>query len=196
MSLSLNEVAAQARKAARGAGYSWGMAEEAGRAARWLCAQGLDGCGLLLAALRRADTGGPGACPLAAGVMLSDGAAALSTASLAYRSVVAPALILPFAAGAAQALDRPVTVAWEGVEAVTDGTALSLAASGDAVLSGATDVTIRQGGTFAAPRAVCGRATPEPETWVALTALAERTHAPVTDGSRLRGAGAGLSDND
>lgn len=196
MSLSLNEVAAQARKAARGAGYSWGMAEEAGWAARWLCAQGLDGCGLLLAALRRADTGGPGACPLAAGAMLSDGAATLSTASSTYRSVVAPAFILPFAAGAAQALGRPVTVAWEGVEAVTDGTALSLAASGDAVLSAQADVTIRLGGAVAASRAVCGRAMPDPETWAELTALAQRVHAPETAASRLRGAGAGLSDND
>ena len=32
MNLSLNEVDAMAKKAARGAGYSWGLAEEAGKA--------------------------------------------------------------------------------------------------------------------------------------------------------------------
>ena len=31
MNWSLNELDAMARKAARGAGYSWGLAEEAGR---------------------------------------------------------------------------------------------------------------------------------------------------------------------
>ena len=35
MSHSLGEVEALARKAARGGGYSWGMAEEAGFAVRW-----------------------------------------------------------------------------------------------------------------------------------------------------------------
>ena len=43
MNWSLNELDAMARKAARGAGYSWGLAEEAGRATRWLAAAGLPG---------------------------------------------------------------------------------------------------------------------------------------------------------
>ncbi|MEL7259121.1 MAG: DUF3726 domain-containing protein, partial [Pseudomonadota bacterium] len=43
MSWSLNEVESLARKAARGAGYSWGLAEEAGKATRWTCAAGWPG---------------------------------------------------------------------------------------------------------------------------------------------------------
>ena len=43
MSYSLNEMEATAKRAARGAGYSWGLAEEASKATRWLCTQGLDG---------------------------------------------------------------------------------------------------------------------------------------------------------
>ena len=42
LNLSLNEVAATAKKAARGAGYSWGMAEEAAAAVRWLAACGTE----------------------------------------------------------------------------------------------------------------------------------------------------------
>ena len=44
MNLSLNEVEATAKKATRGAGYPWGLAEEAGKAVRWLCGAG---CGWL-----------------------------------------------------------------------------------------------------------------------------------------------------
>ncbi len=47
MSWSLNEIEGLARKAARGSGLSWGLAEEAGKATRWLCAAGLPGADAL-----------------------------------------------------------------------------------------------------------------------------------------------------
>ena len=40
---SLAEIDALSRKACRGAGYSWGLAEDAGKAVRWLTAYGLPG---------------------------------------------------------------------------------------------------------------------------------------------------------
>ncbi len=40
---SLGEIDALAKKATRGAGYSWGIAEETGKAVRWLCAYGFSG---------------------------------------------------------------------------------------------------------------------------------------------------------
>jgi hypothetical protein len=58
---SLNEVEAYGRRAARGAGMSWGLAEEAGKAARWLSARGLPGVELLLRLLT-ANDGRPYAC--------------------------------------------------------------------------------------------------------------------------------------
>jgi hypothetical protein len=44
---SLNEVEMYGRRAARGAGMCWGLAEEAGKAARWLAERGLPGVPLL-----------------------------------------------------------------------------------------------------------------------------------------------------
>jgi hypothetical protein len=41
MRCSLNEIDSQLRKAARGAGLPWGLAEEAGKAARWLEMHGI-----------------------------------------------------------------------------------------------------------------------------------------------------------
>ena len=89
MSWSLNEVEALSRKAARGAGLSWGLAEEAGRATRWLVVHGLPGPEVLLAALTRLD-GLPHEarapldgwqardtlCPVTTGAALADTAAA------------------------------------------------------------------------------------------------------------------------
>lgn len=49
--LSLNEAETLATKAARGAGLSWGEAEDLGRGARWLGARGLDWAGPLLGLL-------------------------------------------------------------------------------------------------------------------------------------------------
>ncbi|MGC1487905.1 MAG: DUF3726 domain-containing protein, partial [Albidovulum sp.] len=49
---SQSEIEALGIKAARGAGYDWGMAEEAGMAARWLAHEGLPGPELLLACLQ------------------------------------------------------------------------------------------------------------------------------------------------
>ena len=53
--VSLAEIDAMGRKAARGAGYAWGMAEEAGRAARWLAAYRLPGPQRLAALLATCD---------------------------------------------------------------------------------------------------------------------------------------------
>jgi len=53
MLCSLNEIRALATGAARGAGLPWGVADEAGRAARWLEARGLAGLSALDGALER-----------------------------------------------------------------------------------------------------------------------------------------------
>ncbi len=55
MICSLNEIEALARKAARGGGMSWGLAEEAGKAVRWLSDNGFPGPWLLSKLLLQND---------------------------------------------------------------------------------------------------------------------------------------------
>lgn len=209
--LSLNEVDAMARRAARGAGYPWGLAEEAGKAARWLCARSLDGCkrlaGVLdagfaadLPAHMPADPGAPwqGAgplCPLATGAAVSDMAARLADQSLTLHEVAHPMLLVPFAGLAALRAQTPVCVDCgdDGGRAVTDGLGLSLDGPFPAL---ARIVTIRRGGDLHNPLAARTRAAPDPAAWALLGRLAGRTYAPATEESRRLGAGAGLSDND
>lgn len=208
MSYSLNEIEAASKRAARGAGYSWGCAEEAAKATRWLCANGQDGVTILAGLLDRrlavsadhAPTGQEGEwradgelCPLVAGAYLSDCAHQLAKDAIHMRRVAAPLVILPFAANAARFHKCCVTVDIDGQLAITDGVALSCP---DGIPAQAEELTVRTGGELAARCRSKSRATPDPDSWARLNEYAYRTYAPATDESRRLGAGAGLSDND
>lgn len=201
MNLSLNEVEAMAKKATRGAGYAWGLAEEAAKATRWLSGRGVDGVAVLAAALSRrggcaaAGQGGCrtcSACPLGAGPAVSDTAATLTVRDMRFDAVAQPMLLVPFAAMAARRIGATVTVASGPGVAVTDGTQLAL--SGSFPTEAAVAVSV--GGTVQKPVAPTTRATPDIVAWAQIEALAHRTYAPATEESRALGAGAGLSDND
>ncbi|MGX9352926.1 DUF3726 domain-containing protein [Shimia sp. W99] len=201
MTFSLNEVEAMAKKATRGAGYPWGLAEEASKATRWLCAQGIDGVAVLARVLARrrgcraAEQEGclPCAdCPIGTGVSLSDEAARLVTTPRSFEAAPVPVFLLPFAAMAARRFGTTVTLRGDGFEAVTDGAHLSL--RGAMPVAGA--VQILMGGSMGTVAALATRATPDPDAWDMLSALAHRTYAPATEESRLLGAGAGTTDND
>ncbi|MCU9838788.1 DUF3726 domain-containing protein [Ruegeria sp. WL0004] len=210
MSFSLNEIEATAKRAMRGAGYPWGLAEEAAKATRWLAAHDIDACAELAGLLTRVDGvpladlspdpkgttwAAPGGtlCPLAAGAALSDRAAELTVAGIRLEQVARPALLVPFAALMAQQIGRPVTLRWQGGGAVTDGAVLDLSGT-------APDLTplveVTPGGQIGSATPIRSRAQPAPETWATLNRFAHRTYAPATEESRLKGAGAGLSDND
>ena len=210
MNLSLNEVEATAKRATRGAGYPWGLAEEAAKATRWLCAQDFDGCGVLARLLER-RTGsdlaawiartdgavwkadGGMLCPLAAGATISDRASGLRSGEIRLQNIAEPLMLLPFVAQSALQLETTVTIAWTGGTAITDGCQISLEGEpGDF----AEEATVRIGGSLGALTASRTRAEPDRKTLETLNTFAHRTYAPATEESRLLGAGAGLSDND
>lgn len=212
MNLALIEVEAMAKKAARGAGYSWGIAEEAAKATRWLCAAGFDGVATLAKVLQTVDgqdlaTMTPSAlggdwqgssdtlCPLATGAALSDGAVFWAEAGKTASNVIAPLLLLPFAANAALQLGRPVTLSWQGAQLVTDGQSVS-GPSSLVTPDQQKTVQVQLGGKIIDTTPTRLRATPSDADWATLERFAHRTYAPDTEESRLKGAGAGLSDND
>ena len=209
LSFALNEVEAMAKRASRGAGYPWGLAEEAGKATRWLCAQHLDGCAELAGVLRadfatslrthtpatlEANWQGEGMlCPLGTGATLSDLAAHIAQQPVILHNVMQPAFVLPFAAYTARRVGGCVTVTCDAIAAVTDGHALSMAKP---YPNYAATLTVKTGGITDGEAALASRATPTAEVWATLNRLAHRTYAPATEESRRLGAGAGLSDND
>lgn len=217
MTFSLNEVEALAKKAARGSGMSWGLAEEAGKALRGLLEHGIDATGpfaCLLAANDGADyqtiapraTNGPwtapgGAlCPIATGACLSDHAACLRSGRFIETGAIAfPIFLIPFTRNAARLLNHPVMLSWQGVAAYAcGGGTLMMEGSDEAFLIPEADgVQCRIAtGTSGQARPHITRAAMTEDTADRLNAMAHRTYAPATEESRLSGAGAGLSDND
>ncbi|MCG7520810.1 DUF3726 domain-containing protein [Ruegeria sp. Ofav3-42] len=209
MNISLNEVEATAKRATRGAGYSWGLAEEAAKATRWLCARGQNGTGALARLLQmvmadapkqRAPTDLSGdwhsdelLCPLVTGALLSDCAIRVNSSAITMSNVAVPVLLLPFAANAARLLDTRVTIECDGIIAETDGLDLTL---NGPIPDQAKHVSVHLGGRLANAVPHHTRAEPSPTDWSTLNRFAQNTYAPATEESRLRGAGAGLSDND
>jgi hypothetical protein len=186
MSWSIGEIAALSVKAARGAGKPWGLAEEAGRAVRWLSAQRLPGPEALAGALRKTR----GLCPITIGVTVSD---QWSPASLGGGSEIAqPLLVLPFLA-----LISPM----DGAFRITIGNATALVTRNGTELTGnLPDVApVRVVKTDQRPLLPSRYARVDyiaPKALSTLEEFAALTYAPATDESRHKGAGAGLTDND
>lgn len=133
---SSNEIEQLCLKAARGAGMSWGMAEEAGFAARWLAERGLDGPGALLLQLVSANgrpwheicpVVEPGIfrpienetlCPVALGAALCDHAAVCLTemdkSAIHIGPVNNPILLLPFLSDLARLMANSIQFKWDG----------------------------------------------------------------------------------
>jgi hypothetical protein len=211
MTYSLNEIEVHAKKAARGGGYDWGVAEEAGKAVRWLASHGLPGAAVLAAHLDLQAHDGPPQtldgdwssatgllCPLTAGVTLNDCADMLIGArGQIMKNVTQPLLVVPFAAWAALHIKSPVTVVWDSVRATTNGYDLRIEGFEDDLNTSQTTAlrcSLAQGSHVLAEPASRGNVSPD--IWAKLHTFALRTYAPATEASRLLGAGAGVSDND
>lgn len=215
MFVSLNEIEVSAKRAARGTGASWGIAEEAGKAARWLAARGLPGVAVLVALLHeqqgqdaaavspRVDNGawssaGAALCPLHTGAAIADDAAEIiRIRKIKFQRLRAPLLLLPFLARAARAEARPLRFE-AGTLAVSVDANGAAAADGDMLIALAPSATLTvQDQVIDAPlQEKLEAAAVGDATWQALQKLAARTYVPASDRSRLAGAGAGLTDND
>ncbi len=204
-SVSLNETEFMVRKAFRGAGYHWGEAEEAGKAAVWLARRGLPVLAPVLALLRNAAAQeGPnnttGACPVRTGLMLADGAMRLPAGeSTVIPALRAPQLLLPFLADCAAINSLNMSAQWTGNDFILHGGDLHGEAS-DAAGEEPVRVVIAAAPAArpaAAPMAAGRRSlTVEPDQWDALGRFAAETYVPASTRSRLAGAGAGVTDND
>lgn len=216
MTFSLNEIEAMGKRAARGAGLDWGLAEEAGKAARWLTARNLPGPEELAELLTRNDSKryaelapesvdgvwrAPSGrlCPLIAGAALCDRANEIAAGREIHLGPTAqPMLLAPFAAGASRLTGVAMELTWDGVSMtfMREGVAIE-GDRGALAARSAESVCCRR-----IDEAVVVPSTGEPgrdvdaETWSRLNTFAQRTFAPASEASRLAGAGAGLTDND
>ena len=213
--LSRNEIETLCLKAARGAGMAWGLAEEAGFAAGWLAAQGIDGAAALCAHLQTfapgviavqgrhwQATGRAPLCPIALGAALDDHAlldASPATAPVTFGPVSHPVLLVAHLARLARASATSLMLTWPDgkvtipVSGAVETAALTALSRVEVVPLGlAVAATTTPSPAFAPATAILPLGA---ATLAALNLLALQTTVPASDTSR-RGAGAAASDND
>jgi hypothetical protein len=211
MSWSLNEIEAEVKKAVRGAGLAWGLAEEGAKAARWLAARAIDpmpavidvldrhGGNRISTAITLTDDGHWNApaplCPITFGATLCDHARRIIAGGTMAGPVARPLLLIPFLARAARLLGRNVSL-------TMDGDALLLSARGEpgSWPANQPDLAVfrcvaTDDAAVAMPR-IASDISIAPDQWARLQAYANRTTVPANERSRREGAGAGLIDND
>jgi hypothetical protein len=211
---SLNEIELTLRKAAVGAGYPYGLAEDIGQAGAWLCAHGLGGVPACLAALE-ADPGQSQpvvlqdrtpsfpdarigqAGPSAIDLLLSDA----DNGEVRLTNIDTPLLLIGLAGVAASAGKTGFALRFSNGCTVDIGEG-GLAVSGTPPEPGAdadlARTEIAQTDT-AVPdhfEAVAGGFNVGDDLWAEVLSLAARTYVPASEASRARGAGAGDIDND
>ena len=208
MRYSVNECRYIARLAARGAGLSWGLAEEAGHAAAWLAMRGLHFSAPFISCARQtlhspndnmilqgeleSDIRSEMLNPFLSGIAICD----LSRARplrWRIRNVAHPIILAPFVAFAAMSANEVVKIEWQEAEIITDGkhAALIKDTGIDAVRADASIAPCSPPCDFhktaLAESEQCKVAAKD---WRQLNSLAARTYVPASEESRRR-AGAG-----
>ena len=137
---SLNEVSARCKLAAKGAGYSWGMAEEVARSVFWLLSRGLPALERLASLLdsiplnESVSNYSPNSisanvhsnldwlCPIASGCMVSDLLLDLSEQNeLQFSDLRSPLLLVPFIADLADQSNVLIALQNNTESIATDG---------------------------------------------------------------------------
>jgi hypothetical protein len=211
MIYSLSEIDAQCKKAARGAGFEWGHAEEAGKSARWLAAMQLPGAALLAAYLPEYSEqagryqspylrdGQPETdailCPISTGARICDKVGLLIDHPLSVVQIVYPLLLLPSLAMISRHEQLSIDLSWEGAEVIcSDGRVFILDHSSlTTALASRVNLQVVSDWESAEQGMSIGTSGQEvsDQDWDVLGGLAHRTYVPATEASRL---GAGPAD--
>jgi len=223
--LSANEAASLTKLAARGAGYPWGLCEEAVVAARWLCSCELSGSQALVLLCQQVDrqplsrftphmdgaiwtSADSSLCPLICGSALCDRATLLTGLfHIVIKNLISPILLLPFVSQLSVQSGLPVQIAWNELVLMVDAERMYAnrdVKEFDQSCSLNVVPTTVELSVHIAPSAslvewsmnIDSRQTLSPACLQELQKLAQRTYAPNTEQSRLQGAGAGNSDNE
>jgi hypothetical protein len=212
---TLAEIEVYVRKAAQATGLGWGLAEEAGKAARWLAAFDLPGPEITLAHLQQidakdhknffpADTNdvwqsrGDYLCPVVSGAALADRASQLLAGKeFELGRIAYPILLVATVGQAARCHKNTFITSWSDVRVSCYEKGIRIEGDReDLLLPVAESATCRQSSDHKPQQLPSTMAySIETDIWKAIDALAFKTYAPATAESRA-GAGAGLTDND
>ena len=213
--LTLAEAEAYLRKAARAVGLDWGLAEEAGKAARWLAAFGLPGPEIVLTQLERlVDTdyreympdcgrepwqaSGGLLCPVVTGAALADRSAQLVVGrDFELGRTAYPLVLVAILGQAARHHGVAFATRWAEVQVNCFGDGLQILGACDDLLLAEADAVFcsRDDSAIADMRPSTLAYEIDEPIFKRIDALAFQTYVPASEASRA-GAGAGLTDND
>lgn len=209
MNLSLNEFQATLAKAAKGAGFATGLGEELVKAAVWLSVNGHKGGEAALSGL---NTGvqkslmgsvGPTIITSSKFYAVTDSPSVFELAACANREVRAlltgvdaPLLTMGYAGVAAKAYGLSSEIQFgNGSVAMVDAYATDIYGE---IPDQPCDILIvcEVEDMPTAKSSSPDRIEVDENVWQALNVHAAKTYVPASEASRLKGAGAGLTDND
>ena len=213
--LTLAEAESCLRKAARASGLDWGIAEEAGKTARWLAAFDLPGPETMFAHLQKlsgkdyADfiphcdlepwqASGVVLCPVVTGAALADRATVMLEGHPIKLGPTAYPLLLAGALGqAARFHQTAFTLCWAGMRMTCFSHGLSISGDRDSLqLVETPHVCCCQEDLTEPEQLASTRAYAlDEKIFRQIDALAFQIYVPASEESRA-GAGAGLTDND
>ena len=214
MKRSLNEIEQISRKATRGSGLPWGVADEVGRAVSWLHMYGIDGVSGLVKLFTQLDHATPDKwapvslqipwksadgimSPVLVGLAACDTWNDSSDYFVETGPVAFPALVVGLLGQRLADTDARLRVSWTGAEFTVAGDGLKLEGpTSELNAEGCDAMKLTRGGDQELSLPTVGDAAVDPQAWAALEILAHRTYVEATEENRLTGAGAGLNDND
>ena len=199
---SLSEIDTTSKRASKAAGFSWGVAEEVGKAIRNLELFGLPGIKNLNLYLNKIKNKHPKKinkidkqnknkelCPIYCGIAFLDQCQKLEILKkIKLYNVNYPILILPFASKASEILGKKILVQFNKCSFLMNfNKSILLQNSEKKVIDLVDKISIEfldNENLFSS------------KEWKALYRLSEKTFVEETDSLRAKGAGAGLTDND
>ena len=199
---SLSEIDTTSKRASKAAGFSWGIAEEIGKAIRSLELFGLPGVINLNLYLKKIKKDHPKKinkigkenknkelCPIYCGVAFLDQCKQLETLEIIkFYNVNYPLLILPFISKASEILGKKILIQFNNTSLLANFNKSILSKNIDKQISPlANEINIEfleNKNSFSV------------QDWKELYKLSEETFVEESESLKLKGAGAGLTDND
>ena len=202
---SFSEIDITSKRASKAAGFTWGIAEEVGKNMRNLEMFGLPGVknlNLYLQKIKQNPSEKPEKiekenkpaskefCPIYCGTTFLDNCIMLESMKLVkFFDVSYPLLFLPFLSRASNVVGKKISVQYEGNNFLLnfDKTIFSKNIKSDQVVSLAREFSIEfleNNNSFSV------------QEWKELYKLSEETFVKESESSKIKGAGAGLKDND
>ena len=199
---SLSEIDTTSKRASKAAGFSWGIAEEIGKAIRSLELFGLPGVINLNLYLKKIKKNHPKkinkigkenknkeTCPIYCGVAFLDQCKQLETLEIIkFYNVNYPLLILPFISKASEILGKKILIQFNNTSFLANFNKSILSKNIDKQISPlANEINIEfleNKNSFSV------------QDWKELYKLSEETFVGESESLKSKGAGAGLTDND